>query len=82
MSTIFKTSALPYIDNKLNWIIPATVLLPNQTSPKLSYREWLSLLVLSTENYEDRREIINLLGSRTTRWRILKALIEKGYLNE
>ena len=73
----------PYCDKSGNLYFPNDTKFGGQVTPTLKPREWLTLLYLQTENIPNKKNKKmeeSLCGSRTTKWRTIKKLKEKGYL--
>lgn len=67
-------------DNEGNFYIPRDISLPGSLNPGLKPREWLLWIFHSAENKgNDFTKWIECLGSRSTRYRTMKRLVEKGY---
>lgn len=78
-------SGKAYFDKEGNLFLEKGIKFGGQLKPSVRPREWFYLLLKACEEKGTLPDSVsriraNWTGSRTTEWRLKKALIEKGYL--
>jgi len=82
---MFSDKRRPYFDKKGNLMIPDSILFGGQVDPPLNPREWQILQFIEAVddtgmNYKEKYLHDLRIDSRTSYWRAIKSLKEKGYL--